>query len=163
AAARPSGAHCSDRLAADSPPRNRRRQTERGGELPCRAVAVGGRGGAATMMELDSEGWSTVDLEVARAYARNWWLFLLCGGLWLLLGFVILSMRPASISVCALLIALAFWLGAFTMFTVAAVTDGGWRITAMVGGIVAIAAGVAALVWPEPTLRVLGVFVAWYL
>ena len=33
----------------------------------------------------------------------------------------------------------------------------------IVGGIVALAAGIAAIVWPEPTLIVISIFVAWYL
>src|SRR5262249_9710716 len=101
--------------------------------------------------------------DVERAYASSWWLFLVAGILWLLLGFVILSLRPRSVSVTVILIAFAFWLGAFTMFLAATVTRGGWRVLAIVGGILAIGAGVAAIAWPEPTLRVLGVLVAWYL
>jgi uncharacterized membrane protein HdeD (DUF308 family) len=101
--------------------------------------------------------------DVERAYASSWWLFLVAGILWLLLGFVILSLRPSSVSVTVILIAFAFWLGAFTMFLAATVTRGGWRVLAIVGGILAIGAGVAAIAWPEPTLLVLGVLVAWYL
>ena len=41
--------------------------------------------------------------------------------------------------------------------------EGGWRWSAIIGGTLAIAAGVAALVWPEPTLVVISIFVAWYL
>jgi uncharacterized membrane protein HdeD (DUF308 family) len=104
-----------------------------------------------------------VEVAVAEAYADGWWMFLVAGILWLLLGFVILSLRPASISVTVILIALAFWLGGFTMFAFGFVTPGGWRVTAIVLGVLGLAAGVAALVWPAPTLVVLGVLVAWYL
>src|SRR5262245_56601466 len=104
-----------------------------------------------------------LDLAVAEAYAKNWWLFLVGGILWRLLGFVILSLRPASISVTVILIAFAFWIGAFTMFALAFVTRGGWRVVAIIGGILAVGAGIAALVWSKPTLVVLGVLVAWYL
>jgi uncharacterized membrane protein HdeD (DUF308 family) len=100
---------------------------------------------------------------VTEAYASNWWLFLISGILWLLLGFVVLSLRPASISVCVILIAVAFWLGGFTLFALAAITHGGWRVLTIIGGIFAIGAGIAAIVWPEPTLVVLSVLVAWYL
>jgi uncharacterized membrane protein HdeD (DUF308 family) len=100
---------------------------------------------------------------VAAAYARTWWLFLLAGILWLVLGFIVLSLRPASISVCVILIAVAFWLGGFTQFGLALVLEGGWRWFAIIGGTLAIAAGIAALVWPEPTLVVISIFVAWYL
>jgi uncharacterized membrane protein HdeD (DUF308 family) len=100
---------------------------------------------------------------VAQAYASGWWLFLVAGILWLALGFLILSLRPASISATVILIAIAFWLGAMTQFAVAFVVDGGWRWLAIVGGVLAVAAGIAALVWPHPTLVVISVFVAWYL
>ena len=100
---------------------------------------------------------------IAEAYASKWWLFLISGILWLFLGFIVLSLRPASISVCVILIAVAFWLGAMTQFALGAVTTGGWRVLTIVGGIVALGAGIAAIVWPGPTLVVISIFVAWYL
>jgi uncharacterized membrane protein HdeD (DUF308 family) len=100
---------------------------------------------------------------VVRAYASGWWTFLVAGILWLALGFIILSLRPASISVCVILIAVAFWLGAVTQMALAFVVTGGWRVIAIIGTVLAFAAGLAALVWPGPTLVVLSVFVAWYL
>ena len=75
--------------------------------------------------------------EVARAYAGTWWLFLVSGILWLLLGFFILSLRPGSITAVAILIAIAFWLGALTQFALAAVVTGGWRVLCVVLGILA--------------------------
>ena len=90
-------------------------------------------------------------------------MFLISGILWLVLGFIVLSLRPASISVAVILIAVAFWLGAMTQFALAAVAHGGWRVLAIVGGILAVGAGIAAIVWPGPTLVVISIFVAWYL
>jgi uncharacterized membrane protein HdeD (DUF308 family) len=115
------------------------------------------------MIESEQMSIDDVDVAVARAYAGSWWVFLVAGILWLLLGFMILSLRPSSISVTVVLIAVAFWLGAFTLFALAFVSVGGWRVAAIVAGVLAIGAGIAALVWPGPTLVVLGVFVAWYL
>jgi uncharacterized membrane protein HdeD (DUF308 family) len=100
---------------------------------------------------------------VAEAYARTWWLWLIAGLAWLALGFVVLSLRPASISVCAVLVAIAFWLGAVTQLALAVVLAGGWRWLAIIGGVLATAAGIVAVVWPHPTLVVISVFVAWYL
>ena len=100
---------------------------------------------------------------VAEAYARSWWLWLVAGILWLLLGFVVLSLRPVSISVCVILIAVAFWLGGVTLYAFAMVLTGGWRWTAIIFGTLAIVAGIVALVWSEPTLVVISIFVAWYL
>lgn len=115
------------------------------------------------MMNVEVVDMDEVELSVARAYASGWWLFLVAGIIWLLLGFVILSTRPSSISVTVILIALAFFMGGFTMFALAFVTSGAWRWMGIIGGVIAIGAGIAALVWPKPTLVVLGVFVAWYL
>jgi hypothetical protein len=108
-------------------------------------------------------GLSDADDFVARSYARSWWLFLIIGILWLVLGFIILSLRPASISVVVILIAVAFWLGALGLFAIGFVVQGGWGVFSVVLGVLAIGAGIAALVWPSPTLVVLGVLVAWYL
>ena len=74
-----------------------------------------------------------------------------------------LSLRPASISVLVILVAVAFWLGAMTLFALAAVTSGGWRVMTIIGGIVALGAGIGAIVWPGPTLVVVSIFIAWYL
>ncbi len=65
----------------------------------------------------------------------------------------------------AILIAIAFWLGGITRKPSALgfVLEGGWRWLAIIGGTLALAAGIAAIVWPEPTLVVISVFVAWYL
>ena len=114
-------------------------------------------------MNVEIVDMDEVELSVARAYASGWWLFLVAGIIWLLLGFVILSTRPSSISVTVILIALAFFMGGFTMFALAFVTSGAWKWMGIIGGVIAIGAGIAALVWPKPTLVVLGVFVAWYL
>ncbi len=100
---------------------------------------------------------------VADAYSRTWWLWLIGGILWLLLGFIVLSLRPASITACAILIAIAFWLGGITQLALGFVLEGGWRWLAIIGGALALLAGVVAIVWPEPTLVVISVFVAWYL
>ena len=100
---------------------------------------------------------------VADAYSRTWWLWLVAGILWLLLGFLVLSLRPASITACVILIAIAFWLGGITQYALAVILTGGWRWLAIIGGTLAIGAGIAALVWPEPMLVVVSVFVAWYL
>jgi uncharacterized membrane protein HdeD (DUF308 family) len=100
---------------------------------------------------------------VADAYSRTWWLWLVAGILWLILGFIVLSLRPASITACVILIAIAFWLGGITQLALGFVLEGGFRWLAIIGGTLALLAGIAAIVWPEPTLVVISVFVAWYL
>jgi len=101
--------------------------------------------------------------EVRAAYAKSWWLFLVAGILWLIFGFMVLSLRPASIAALVILIAIGFWLGALTLFMLSAVSHGGWRVLGIIAGVIAIGAGIAAIAWPGPTLVVVSVFVAWYL
>ena len=101
--------------------------------------------------------------DAAKAVTGLWWLWLVAGILWLLLGFIVLSLRPASITACVILIAIAFWLGGITQLALAFVLVGGWRWLAIIGGTLALLAGIAAIVWPGPTLVVISVFVAWYL
>jgi uncharacterized membrane protein HdeD (DUF308 family) len=64
----------------------------------------------------------------------------------------------------AIVLALAFILGAWQIETALMLDPLGPRtFPVIIGGVLAIAAGIAALVWPEPTLVVVSVFVAWYL
>jgi uncharacterized membrane protein HdeD (DUF308 family) len=100
---------------------------------------------------------------VAETYGCNWFLYILSGILWLLLGFVALSYRPSSISVAVIFIAVAFWMGALSSFVIAYTLSGGWRVLAITFGILATFAAVGALVWPGPTLLIVAIFVAWYL
>ena len=103
------------------------------------------------------------DLAVVDAFTGSWILFVITGILWLLLGFMCLSYRPASVSIVVVFIAIVFWMGALSAFALAVVTRGGWRIFTIVAGVLAALAGIGALVWPAPTLLIVSVFVAWYL
>jgi uncharacterized membrane protein HdeD (DUF308 family) len=100
---------------------------------------------------------------VKEVHGRLWWTFLVTGILWLLLGFVVLSFRPASVSITVVLVAVAFWMGALTQLAIARVATGGWRILALVGAVAGIGAGLGTLVWPGATLLVVALFIAWYL
>jgi uncharacterized membrane protein HdeD (DUF308 family) len=101
--------------------------------------------------------------EVAATYARGWLLFIVTGILWLLLGFMLLSYRVASISITVIFIAIVFGMGAVSLFVISDVTSGAWRVLAIIGAIAAIGAAIGALVWPAPTILVVSLFVAWYL
>jgi uncharacterized membrane protein HdeD (DUF308 family) len=115
-----------------------------------------------TDLEPDSP-FADLKRAVAETYGRNWFLYVISGILWLLLGFVALSYRPSSISVAVIFIAVAFWMGALSSFVIASALSGGWRVLAITFGILGTAAAVGALVWPGPTLLIVSIFVAWYL
>ena len=119
---------------------------------------------ASPLTELEPRSpFGEVKRAVAEAYGRNWLLFIVSGILWLLIGFIALSYRPSSVSVAVIFIAVAFAMGAVSAFVDAAVLSGGWRALAITFGILASLAAVGALVWPEPTLLIVAIFVAWYL
>ena len=104
-----------------------------------------------------------LDREIAEAFGRAWLLFVVTGILWLLLGFMILSYRPSSISIAVVFMAIVFGMGALSCFAIAAATLGGWRVLALVGGVLATLAAIGVLVWPSPTLLIISIYVAWYL
>ncbi|MET9018949.1 HdeD family acid-resistance protein [Actinopolymorpha sp. NPDC004070] len=101
-------------------------------------------------------------MEVAESVSKLWWLYLAAGVVWTLYGMLILSLRPAALVSLAILAGIAFILGGISQFMQASRADS-WRWLWIVGGILGIAAGIVAFVWPGPTLFVLSVFVAWYL
>jgi len=94
--------------------------------------------------------------------ARLWWLGLVAGIVSVLYGLFVLSLRPGSVQSLAILAGIAFIFGGITQFLVARRVDS-WRWLFYVGGLLAIAAGIAAFVWPDATLRVMAIFLAWYL
>lgn len=93
---------------------------------------------------------------------RLWWLGLVAGIVSVLYGLFVLSLRPGSVLSLAILAGIAFIFGGVTQFLVARRVDS-WRWLFYVGGLLAIAAGIAAFVWPDATLRVIAIFLAWYL
>ena len=96
-------------------------------------------------------------------FTGSWFLLVIAGILWLLLGFMTLSYRASSVSIAVIFIAVVFWMGAFSAFTLAFATRGGWQILALVTGVLATLAAVGALVWPTPTLLIVSIYVAWFL
>ena len=135
-------------------------------DAPRRIIQRNDSPSAATTSDLWGAGMPTRaerDPEAAEFYANSWWLFVVTGTLWLLLGFMVLSYRPASISITVLFVAIVFWMGALSALALAVVTRGAPRWIALSAAVFALGAGVGALVWPSPTLLIVSVFIAWYL
>jgi uncharacterized membrane protein HdeD (DUF308 family) len=101
-----------------------------------------------------------------RAGARDltglWWWFLLLGILWTLFGIYVLSYRVGSLTAVAAFVGVAFLLGGVTQIAVAARIPS-WRWLYILVGILSVAAGIITFVWPDITLYVVSIFVAWYL
>ena len=91
-----------------------------------------------------------------------WWWFLALGVLWTLFGTYVLSYRVGSLAAVAALVGVAFVFGGLTQLMVAGRVQS-WRWLFIVAGILAVAAGIGTFVWPDITLYVVSILVAWYL
>ena len=98
----------------------------------------------------------------ARTLSAVWWWFLILGVVWTLFGMYVLSYRAGSLAAVSALVGVAFLYGGVTELAAAGwVRSGRWLF--IVGGIVALAAGILTFVWPGITLYVVAILLAWYL
>lgn len=91
----------------------------------------------------------------------GWWAMLLLGVLTVFYGLLVMSLRPAALASIAVLAGIGFVVAGAVQFLIAGGMDRRWRWVAYVGGSFGIVAGIAAVVWPGPTLLVLAVITAW--
>ena len=103
----------------------------------------------------------TVRYEAREASAASWWLLAL-GGLWICFGVFMLSDKVGSLVALATFIGVAFLFGGITQL-VAASRVPQMRWLSIVGGILGIAAGIVTFAWPDITLYVVSILIAWYL
>jgi uncharacterized membrane protein HdeD (DUF308 family) len=105
---------------------------------------------------------SVPDREALLASARQWWLRILAGVLFLILGFVILGYDTRSLVVLSVFLGVSFLLSALTWFLVASVADE-FRGVWIAGGVLGLACGILAFAYPDETLRVLSLLLGWFL
>jgi uncharacterized membrane protein HdeD (DUF308 family) len=91
-----------------------------------------------------------------------WWWFLALGVLWTLFGTYVLSYRVGSLAAVAALVGVAFLFGGLTQLMVAGRVQS-WRWLFIIAGIAGVAAGIGTFFWPDITLYVVSILVAWYL
>ena len=97
-----------------------------------------------------------------RDLSAVWWWFLTLGVAWTLFGAYVLSYRVGSLAAVAALVGVAFLFGGFTQLAVA-IRVQSWRWLFIVAGLLGVAAGILTFVWPDITLYVVSILVAWYL
>jgi uncharacterized membrane protein HdeD (DUF308 family) len=97
-----------------------------------------------------------------REMSRVWWWYLIAGIAWVWYGMFVLSYRVGSLTAVAALVGVAFLFGGVTQLLVAS-RDKDMRPLLIVTGILAIAAGIMTFVWPDITLYVVSILVAWFL
>src|SRR5262245_2276445 len=95
----------------------------------------------------------------AERLSRNWTRLLLNGLLLILAGVLIFSIDWRVISLAAFIGALFIFEGVWAMLTIG--IDG--RAANVVTGLLSVAAGIAIIAWPSPSLTVLGIFLGSWL
>ena len=91
-----------------------------------------------------------------------WWWYLILGILWTWYGMFVLSYRVGSLTAVAALVGVAFLFGGIGQLLAAGRVDS-MRPLFIVTGILGVAAGIMTFVWPDITLYVVSILVAWYL
>ena len=97
-----------------------------------------------------------------RELSGYWAWFLVLGIVWTLFGMYVLSYRVGSLAAVAALVGVAFLVGGITQLGVASRVRS-WRWLFIISGILGVAAGILTFVWPDITLYVVSILVAWYL
>ena len=97
-----------------------------------------------------------------REMSRIWWWYLILGIVCVWYGMFVLSYRVGSLTAVAALVGVAFLFGGVSQLIVAGRVET-WRPLYIVAGILAIAAGIMTFVWPDITLYVVSILVAWFL
>jgi uncharacterized membrane protein HdeD (DUF308 family) len=109
---------------------------------------------------MDSTAEPNVDelLEVS----KGWWLYLVAGVLWIIFGWVVLSFNFDTVWAVAVFFGFGFIIGG-TMELFVAFQATSWRWLHIAFGVIAIIAGIVALVWPGQTFLVLAAIIGWYI
>ena len=91
-----------------------------------------------------------------------WWLYLILGIAWIWYGTFVLSYRVGSLTAVAGLVGVAFLVGGIDQLMAAGRVES-WRWLFIVTGTLALDAGIMTFDWPDITLYVVSILVAWYL
>jgi uncharacterized membrane protein HdeD (DUF308 family) len=97
-----------------------------------------------------------------REVSGIWWWYLILGIAWIWYGMFVLSYRVGSLTAVAALVGVAFLFGGIGQLMAAGRAETR-RWLFIVTGILALAAGIMTFVWPDITLYVVSILVAWYL
>jgi uncharacterized membrane protein HdeD (DUF308 family) len=97
-----------------------------------------------------------------REMSGIWWWYLILGIAWIWYGMFVLSYRVGSLVAVAALVGVAFLFGGVGQLVVAGRVET-WRWLFIVTGILGVAAGIMTFAWPDVTLYVVSILVAWYL
>ena len=104
----------------------------------------------------------TVDDGFFQRSAKMWWLFVVFGCVWALFGIGLISYRAIAIDTLAFLFGITFvFAGIVELVMASQVTS--WRWLWAAYGVLCIVAGIVTFAWPDQTLYVVAVLLAWFL
>jgi uncharacterized membrane protein HdeD (DUF308 family) len=111
---------------------------------------------------MSMEPVSRADAEELAEVAKGWWLYLVAGVLWIIFGWVVLSFNFDTVWAIAVFFGFGFIIGGIMELIVGFETPA-WRWLHILFGIIAIIAGILALIWPGQTFLVLAAIIGWYI
>lgn len=83
-----------------------------------------------------------------RKLSRHWWVFLLAGLAWLVVGAIVLRFDVTSVATVGLLLGAVFLFTAVSEFTLAAFQGGGWAILRVILGVLFIGGSIWSFTKP---------------
>jgi uncharacterized membrane protein HdeD (DUF308 family) len=105
---------------------------------------------------------TTPILDEVEHVAGRWWIYLVSGVAWIVFAFMLLSFDLTTVWGVAVFAAAGLLAGGAVELVAASMVSS-WRWVHVAVGVVSIAAGIMALVWPGTTFLVLAAIVGWYL
>jgi uncharacterized membrane protein HdeD (DUF308 family) len=99
---------------------------------------------------------------VAKRLGRLWWVLLVVGIAWIVVGFIVLRFDTSTVNVISILFGILILLSAAGEVFRAIVTAGGWRVWHILFGILLIVAAAIAFVNPGGTFYSLALVVGFY-
>jgi uncharacterized membrane protein HdeD (DUF308 family) len=93
----------------------------------------------------------TEERMVVREGSRYWWLFLVTGIAWLVVGWLVLRMNVTSLTTVGVLLGVVFIVAGVNEAGVASVMSGGWKVWYYVMAFIFFLAGIWALIDPIDT------------
>jgi uncharacterized membrane protein HdeD (DUF308 family) len=93
--------------------------------------------------------------------AKGWWIYLVAGVLWIIFGWVVLSFNFDTVWAIAVFFGFGFILGGI-MELIVGFESASWKWLHILFGVIAIIAGILALIWPGQTFLVLAAIIGWY-
>jgi uncharacterized membrane protein HdeD (DUF308 family) len=94
--------------------------------------------------------------------SKGWWLYLVAGVLWIIFGWIVLSFNFDTVWAIAVFFGFGFIIGGIMELYVGFQSDS-WRWLHILFAVIAILAGIVALVWPGQTFLVLAAIIGWYI